>query len=292
MCWANAQCVAFTYSRSSCFLKTNTKTGDPDKAGHMSGVVPGRSPSPPAPPSTGAQIEDVIVAVGAVNKNTIVSAAVPGQILTNWRDSVDAILCAFLPGEQYGNAIADIIFGDVMPQAKTPLSFPNVANEQKMTTEQYPGLKNSEFGLQNNYTEKQIVGYRWYDKHKVKPAFAFGHGLTYGGMTYSDLKVSGRTVSFSVQGTGCDTPQVYISYPSAKTDPNVPVKVLRFFKKVCATDASVVTSLSYTFTDQDVSNWDVMSKKWTVTSGDYFVNVGSSSQDLRLGSSMSILPGK
>jgi beta-glucosidase len=79
-----------------------------------------------APPSvTGdATIEQLIVAVGKVQPKTVVVAAVPGQILTDWRSSVAAILVPFLPGEQYGNAIVDIIFGDVIPQAKLPLSFP------------------------------------------------------------------------------------------------------------------------------------------------------------------------
>ena len=64
----------------------------------------------------------------------MVVAAVPGQILTDWRDSVQSILVAFLPGEQFGNAIADLIYSDSIPQAKLPLSFPKKANEQAMVT--------------------------------------------------------------------------------------------------------------------------------------------------------------
>ena len=109
-----------------------------------------------------------------------------------------------------------------------------------------------------------------------------GHGLTYGGFKYSGLKVSGRTISFTVKGTGCDTPQVCLSYPSAKTDPEVPAKVLRFFQKTCEAEAT----LSYTVSDQDVSNWDVDAKKWAVTKGTYAVAVGSSSQDIRLTASL------
>ena len=71
------------------------------------------------------RLEYVIAAVGKAQKKTIVVAAVPGQILTDWRDDVAAILIPFMPGEQYGNAIADILFGAVPPQAKLPLSFPN-----------------------------------------------------------------------------------------------------------------------------------------------------------------------
>jgi beta-glucosidase len=71
------------------------------------------------------RLEYVIAAVAKAQKKTIVVAAVPGQILTDWREDVAAILIPFMPGEQYGNAIADILFGIVPPQAKLPLSFPN-----------------------------------------------------------------------------------------------------------------------------------------------------------------------
>ena len=254
-CYGNAKCVAYTYrtptrgehgehgrhgsaattattatttsttSSGSCYLKDNATPHAGGEPGvHVSGVIPGRAPG------RGARIEEIINAVGAVNTKTVVAAVVPGQILTDWRGSAAAILVAFLPGEQYGNAIADIIFGDATPQAKLPLTFPNVANEQKMTTSQYPGVKTDLYSYEATYTEGQIVGYRWYDKHSVKPAFPFGHGLTYGSVKYANLQVSGRTVTFDVANTDasaspCDTPQVYIGYPGADKDPAVPSKV-------------------------------------------------------------------
>lgn len=114
-------------------------------------------------PKGGAgSMEDIIAAVGNAQQKTIVVAAVPGQILTDWRDDVAAILVPFLPGEQYGNAIADIIFGEVAPQAKTPVSFPNIDNEQGMTLDQWPGKNSTEFPghKEATYSEGQIVGYR------------------------------------------------------------------------------------------------------------------------------------
>ena len=202
-------------------------------------------------------------------------------------------------------------------QGKLPLTFPKVANEQKMTTEQYPGAPVGSFSHQSNYSEGQINGYRWYDKHpSVKPAFPFGHGLSYGNMTFSDLKVTDRTVSFTMAGTGCDPPQLYLSYPTAETDPTVPAKVLRYFKKVCAgtTGAQETTAMSFTLTDRDVrkrpacnfplllfsltggllrwglqvSNWNVDESKWAVTSGKFGVSVGSSSQDIKLTGSLTV----
>ena len=250
-------------------------------------------------------IDEVIPAVAAAQKRTIVVLSTPGSILTSWRDAVPAILYNGLPGEQVGPALADILFGVTTPQAKLPITMPKVENEQGFTESQYPGIPCREEGqeemngkctctnpackAESTYTEGQIVGYRWYDKKKVTPAFAFGHGLTYGNFSFSGLSVTGRTISFSVArssgaATSCETPQVYIGYPSAATDPKVPVKVMRFFKKTCEASAK----LSYTITDQDVSNWDVATKQWKVTPGTYKVYVGASSQDIRLTGSMTV----
>jgi len=224
-------------------------------------------------------MEDLITLVAAKNKNTIVSITAPGPVLTPWRNHVKAILCAFLPGEQYGNALADLVFGATMPQARLPVTFPNVENEQKMTMEQYPGTKHAELGMHREatYTEGQIVGYRWYDRHNVHPAFPFGFGLSYASFTYSNLRVDGRAVSFSVtrSGTnGCDTPQLYVSYPTAATDPTVPVKVLRYFKKTCAASYDV----KYTLSQRDLSTWDVKRGAWVQVTGTFGIHVLAAAQ--------------
>ena len=242
-------------------------------------------------------IDELIPSVAAVQPKTIVVLSVPGSILTPWRESVPAILWNGLPGEQVGPALGDILFGVTPPQAKLPVTQPLKENDQGFTVKQYPGIDckkekctgtNPAIKVESTYSEGQIVGYRWYDKHKVVPAFAFGHGLTYGNHSLSGLKVSGRTVSFTLTrtaGVGCETPQVYIGYPSASVDPTVPTKVMRYFKKSC----EATEQLSYTMTDQDVSNWDVESKQWTVTKGDYKVYVGVSSQDIHLTGSMTVV---
>lgn len=96
--------------------------------------------------------------------------------------------------------------------------------------------------------------------------------------------MAGRTITFTVTRSSsshvgaCDTPQVYLSYPAADSDPTVPAKVLRSFAKVC--DAT--STITYTASDRDVSNWDVSAKEWTVTKGTYGISVGASSQDIRL----------
>lgn len=123
-------------------------------------------------------IDSIIPAVAAAQPRTVVSLAVPGSIRTDWRASVPAIVASFLPGEQAGPALADVLFGAVPPQGKLPVTFPIGENDEQMTTAQYPGLPGDGFVLQANYTEGLLVGYRWYDKNGVAPAFPFGHGLT------------------------------------------------------------------------------------------------------------------
>ena len=232
--------------------------------------------------------EALIVAVAAQQPKTVVSMAAPGPMLTPWRTEVGALLCAFLPGEQYGNAIAGLIFGDTVPQAKLPVTMPNTANDQGMGEHQWPGVPSKRFPAHKEvrYSEGLINGYRWYDKHNVAPAYPFGFGLTYGPpYTYSGLRITGRTIAFTVsrgaaaEGSsddvvGCDTPQVYISYPGSDTDAAMPSKVLRYFQKVC--DASA--DLTYTLTDRDVSQWDVSQKAWVVTKGTFAVYVAQASQ--------------
>lgn len=227
------------------------------------------------------QIDAIIPEIGAVQSKTVAVISVPGSILTDWRDKVPAILTNLLPGEQVGNALADLVFGKIPPQAKLPVTFPTKDNEQGMTESQYPGVKTATFDLEATYTEGQLSGYRWYDKHGVKPAFPFGHGLSYGAFEFGAVKVSGRTVTFTVsrsQGTSaCETPQIYFSYPAAKDDPKVPAKVLRHFQKTC----EATTTVTYQVSDADISNWDVEAKVWKLTPGQYIISVGSSSQDIR-----------
>ena len=106
-------------------------------------------------------------------------------------------------------------------------------------------------------------------------------GLSYATHKFSDLKVSGRTVSFKLSrsgDSGCETPQVYLGFPGAASDAKVPVKVLRYWKKTCDS----AEDFSYDVADADVSNWDVKAQAWQVTRGTYIVYVGASSQDVRL----------
>merc|ERR1712038_133319 len=127
--------------------------------------------------------EDNIIANVAkvLGKKTVVVAATPGALLTPWRDDVGAILIPFMPGQEYGNAITDILFGDVNPAGKLPITFPKVENEMNLTQHQWPGTNGISL-----YSEGLNVGYRWYATHDVSPAYPFGHGLSYTSFVYND----------------------------------------------------------------------------------------------------------
>lgn len=160
-------------------------------------------------------IQEVAKAAG---KKTVVVAVTTGAFLTPWRDDVAAVLTPFMPGQEYGNAITDVLFGVVNPGGKLPITFPTKENEMEMTSHQYPGVNDISV-----YSEKLEVGYRWYDAHKVNPAFPFGHGLSYTKFDFSGLKISGRTVTCNVKNSGKmdgnEAVQLYLEFPSSAGEP-------------------------------------------------------------------------
>merc|ERR1711953_740078 len=118
-----------------------------------------------------------------------------------------------MPGQEYGHAITDVLFGDVVPSAKLPLTLPNKENEMQLSKEQWPGVN-----LKATYSEKLLVGYRWYDAHKVEPAFPFGHGLSYATFEYSNIQIAKGQVSVDIKNTGkvkaAEVAQLYLGFPA------------------------------------------------------------------------------
>jgi len=227
--------------------------------------------------------DELIMQVAAANPNTIVVVNGPGAVLMPWASSVKAILFGFFPGQESGNAIADVLFGAFNPSAKLPISFPVKENDwYSGNTNQYPG---------NNgvvqYTEKLLVGYRWYDAQNIAPLFPFGHGLSYTTFTYSNLQVTGSitsmlTVSVTVTNSGgvagAEVAQLYLGYPSSAGEPP---QVLRGFQKLQLASGAAGTA-TFTLDKQSISIWDIPSASWKAVSGTFNVFVGSSSRDIRL----------
>jgi len=210
---------------------------------------------------------------------------VPGAVVTPWSGKVAALLTNFLPGQQAGNAIADVLFGIVNPSAKLPLTFPNGENDMNISQAQWPGLPDSKNPTHAYYSEKLLVGYRYYDAHKINftTGFPFGHGLSYTSFEYSDLKVSSSIVKFSVRNTGQNSgnevTQLYLGFPAAAGEP---LRQLKGFKKTGLLKPGEVEHVKLILRPRDLSIWDVKKHAWSVVPGRFSVSVGSSSRDLRL----------
>ena len=222
--------------------------------------------------------EDALISsVAKVTKKVVVTTVTPGALLTPWRDEVAAYLVPFMPGQEYGNALTQLLFGLSSPSARLPLTFPVQENDEQITEAQWPGIN-----LHANYSEKLNFGYRWYATHKVTPAFAFGEGLTYTTFSYSNIKASNTEVSFTIKNTGSvdgvDTPQLYLGFPSAAGEPPIQLKG---FSKV-SLQAGASTSVTFKLDSRSLSTWDVSSHSWVQSKGSFNASVGANSGSLSL----------
>ena len=164
--------------------------------------------------------DELIEALACANPNVVVVNISGTPVAMPWEGRVSAILQDWYLGSEAGRSLADVLSGDVNPSGKLPFTFPvNLEDGPVKTPEQYPGI-----GRENSrifdlyYTEGIYVGYRWYDTKKVKPMFAFGHGLSYTEFEYSEAEYRNGKVSLSVKNVGDVAERsgsAYISDPSA-----------------------------------------------------------------------------
>jgi beta-glucosidase len=236
--------------------------------------------------------DDLIRAVAAKQPNTIVVVSTPGAILTPWRNQVKAVLTNFMPGQEVGFAIADVLFGDVNPSARLTITLPQGTNDEGFTPEEYPGTGNPPAA---EYYEGLFVGYRWYDQHNIDPAYAFGHGLSYTQFLYSSVKISRSnrneniariscTLRNAGERAGAEVAQLYIGYPQLV---NEPPKQLRGFKKVFLEPGQSQT-IDFDLSGRDLSIWDSNAHDWALVKGDFQIFIGASSRDIRLTSQLTV----
>ena len=235
----------------------------------------------------GQHNDDLISALAKAGKKVIVALYNPGAVLLPWRDhpNVVAILSAFMPGQEMGNALADVLFGNVNPSGRLPLTFPVSDQDTPLQTKaQYPGIN---FTLY--YTEKLNIGYRWFDAEDVKPAYEFGFGLSYSKFSFANLQiVKGKsrnaTVSFSVTNrgplVGSSVPQMYIGFPTATI--GEPLRQLKGFTKVHMIKVGEVRQVALPLKERDFSIWDSEEHKWKFVDGCFDVHIGSSSRNFEL----------
>jgi len=234
----------------------------------------------------------LISAVAAANPRTIVILKTGGAVLMPWLDQVPAVLEVWYPGEEDGNVVADLLFGDVNPGGKLPLTFPTTGSEVPASTpEQYPGVNGSAV-----YSEKLLVGYRWYDAHNVEPLFPFGYGLSYTTFKVDKLSVSrfsdktGVRLAFNVVNTGsragAEVVQVYVAAPP---DAGEPPKQLKGFAKIKLKPGEK-RRVTIALDRRAFSIWDTSAGHWVLAPGQHQILVGTSSRDLPLRSTVTIPP--
>lgn len=161
--------------------------------------------------------DGLIAAVAAVNPNTVVVLETGNPVVMPWRDSVNAIVAAWYPGQRGGRAIAEIIAGQVNPSGRLPVTFPvDLGQTPRPRLPDVAGSMGRPTTI--HYSEGADVGYRWFARTGQTPLFAFGHGLSYTSFEYRDLHVRGGdtvTVDFTVVNTGersgADAPQLYLT---------------------------------------------------------------------------------
>ena len=223
-------------------------------------------------------IEEVL----RVNPNTLVVLNTGSPVKMPWADKAEAIMQTWFAGQEFGNALVDIITGEINPSGRLPTSFPkNIEDTPAFNS--YPGKD-----LQMNYDEKLLVGYRWYDKKNIKTLFPFGHGLSYTNFKYSDLEVDVRATNmasckFSVRNTGqvagIETAQCYVSFKTI--DDSEPEKTLQGFSKI-ALNPNDESSIEINLNSRNFSSWNVAKRSWEVRAGSYEILIGSSAENILL----------
>lgn len=201
-----------------------------------------------------------------------------------WVDKVPAIVQGWYLGSEAGNALADVLSGDINPSGKLPFTFPYDMKEGPVTNEeQYPGIpREGENIIDEYYSEGILVGYRWYDTKNVKPMFAFGHGLSYTTFEYGEARIRGRKLSVNVKNNGpvagAEVVQLYISDTEASVER--PAKELKGFKKVFLQPGESKT-VTFEIPDSALSFFDADQHKWVMEPGEFVAHVGSGSDDIR-----------
>lgn len=234
--------------------------------------------------------DQLVDAVAAANPHTIVVLKTGGPVLMPWLNKVSAVLEAWYPGEEDGNVVADLLFGKANPSGKLTVTFPKAeADVPAHTPQQYPGVN----GVAT-YSERLLVGYRWYDAQKIEPLFPFGFGLSYTNFAIKNLHVARHkpdgqlTVTVDVTNTGsvagADVVQVYVSAPSAAQEP--PKQLKGFAKISLAPNEKRLVSIE--IDPQAFSHWDTAAARWVRVPGQYTILVGDSSRDLPLHQNLTI----
>ncbi len=247
-----------------------------------------------------ALIKSVADAFHAQHKRLVVVLNIGGVInVADWSDDADAILLAWQPGLEGGNAMADVLSGKVNPSGKLATTFPVNYNDQA-SAKNFPGKEFPEkattgmLGMKAipaevTYEEGIYVGYRYFNTFNVRPAYEFGFGMSYTSFKYSRLKLSSAsfsgkiTASITVTNTGKvagkEVVQLYLAAPAGKIDK--PAEELKAFAKTALLQPGKSQVLTFTLRAEDLASFNTESTAWVADAGTYTVKIGASSTDIR-----------
>jgi beta-glucosidase len=250
--------------------------------------------------------DELIAQVAAANPHVIVVLETGGPVTMPWLDKVNAVLEAWYPGIRGGEAIANILFGDVNPSGKLPVTFPRSEADlphpvlpgppaaqagAPAGSTQPDGVRAPEVPFDVTYNEGLKVGYKWFDAEDKQPLFPFGFGLSYTTYAYSGLKAAAGPklqVTFTVTNTGkragAEVAQVYVSLPAETGEP--PKRLVAWQKVPLAPGES--KSVSLAIDRQYLSIFSVGKQGWELVPGEYRVHVGGSSRSTPLSETVHI----
>ncbi len=237
--------------------------------------------------------DELIQAVERANPHTVVVLNTGDPVtMSKWIDATPALVDMWYGGEEGGNALAAILFGAANPSGRLPVSLPKKF-EDSPAAANYPGKD-----LRVDYAEGIYVGYRYYDTKNVEPQFPFGYGLSYTTFAYSDLKMAGLEqtgtsslwrFSVKVRNTGpragAEVVQVYVHDGHSKIDR--PAHELKAFQRLELKPGESKT-VEFSLDRASFSYWSPEKKDWAVEPGTFEVQVGASSRDIRLKTSVKV----
>lgn len=232
--------------------------------------------------------DKLVNSILTVNKNLTVLLCSGNAVEMPWLEKVPALVQTWYLGSEAGNAIANIVSGDVNPSGKLPFSFPKKLEDNAAISFgkiSYPGD-----GVNEEYKEDILVGYRWFDTKKITPLFPFGFGLSYTTFEYGKLTVEKKIlskdesvkISFTLKNTGkvkgSEVVQAYIS----ELKPTVlrPMKELKAFSKI-SLESGEMKQIELNLPVKDWAFYNDKLSKWEINPGKYTINIGSSSADIR-----------
>lgn len=231
--------------------------------------------------------DDLLARIVAANPHTIVVLFGGAPVeMGPWLQKVPALLQAWYPGMEGGNAIAAVLFGDVNPSGKLSCTFPRrLEDSPAHALSNYPGKDGTV-----RYEEGLLVGYRWFDAKNIEPLFPFGFGLSYTRFEYSNLRLVKNdtqdgmlTAEFDVKNVGprdgAEAAQLYMQ--DLKPRLPRPIKELKGFRKVFL-KAGEMRTVSIPLDRRSFAFYDPEKHGWAAEKGDFKILIGASSRDIRL----------